>query len=133
MPPNHLAPLAVAARRKRDRAIQRAHAALRDLERRGETISFQAVARRGGVSRQWLYTQPELRAEIERLRARASQPAGPSRERSSEASRRQRLRTLLDENRRLRDENRDLMHKLALAYGHQREAALEHPATERAS
>jgi hypothetical protein len=40
---------------------------------------------------------------------------------------------LLDENRRLRDENRDHRRELALADGHQREAALEHPATDRAS
>ena len=64
MPPDDAGPLALAARRKRERAHERARAALRDLDRRGETISFQAVARRARVSRQWLYKQPELRAEI---------------------------------------------------------------------
>jgi hypothetical protein len=68
MPPDHGRSLAAAAQRKRDRALERAHGALRDLDRRGETISFQSIARTAGVSRQWLYKQPELRAEIERLR-----------------------------------------------------------------
>jgi hypothetical protein len=126
-------PLATAARRKRKDAQTRARNALRELDQQGRAITFQAVASQAGVSRQWLYQQPELRAEIERLRDRPSQPAGPSRERSSEASLRQRIQTLLDENRRLRDDNRELRRELALAYGHQREAALEHPATERAS
>jgi hypothetical protein len=49
MPPDQATSRAIAAQRKRDRALARAHAALRDLDRRDETIiSFQAVARSGG-------------------------------------------------------------------------------------
>jgi hypothetical protein len=125
MPPDHAAPLAAVAKRKRHRARERAHAALRELDRRGETISFQAVARSGGVSRQWLYEQPELRAEIERLRARhpPGAPRVPDAERAREASLRQRNTTLLTENQRLREENTGLKAELALAYGEQRAAA----------
>src|SRR5215211_4416516 len=111
--------LAVAAQRKRDRALERAHTALRDLDQRGETISFHAVARRAGVSRQWLYTQPDLRAEIERLRARHSPaaPRVPDAERAREASFRQRNTMLLAENRRLRDQIAELKTELAIAHG----------------
>jgi hypothetical protein len=124
MPPDHAAPLLAVAHRKRDRAIERAHAALRDLDRRGETISFQAVARHAGVSRQWLYTQPELRAEIERLRARHPPvaPRVPDAERAREASLRQRNTTLLAENRRLRDQIAELQAELAIAHGQRRAA-----------
>jgi hypothetical protein len=109
MPPHHAAPLVAVARRKRDRAIERALAALRDLDRRGQTISFQAVARHARVSRQWLYTPPELRAEIERLRARhPPAPRPPDAERAREASLRQRNTTLLAQNRRLRDQVAEL-------------------------
>jgi hypothetical protein len=60
-----------------------------------------------------------IRAQIEELRQRPRQGV-PARERSSEASLHQRPRTVLDDNRALRDENRDLKHELALAYGDRR-------------
>ncbi len=126
MPPE-TAGLAAAAERKREDALARATGALRELDDRGERIDFQAVARAAGVSRQWLYKQPQLRSEIERLREiRPSQEDGAvrSHERSSEASLRQRLQTLLDENQRLRAENTKLTEELAISYGRQRELAL---------
>jgi hypothetical protein len=73
MPPDHAAPLVAVARRKRDRAIERAHAALRDLDRRGETISFQAVARSGGVSRHGSTRSPSY-APRSSARARVIRP-----------------------------------------------------------
>jgi hypothetical protein len=80
-------------------------------------------SRRGGVP-QLLYQQPELRSSIERLRDRTRHTtARPAPERASDATLRQRIQTLLDENRRLRAENRELRAELALAYGHQRDAA----------
>jgi hypothetical protein len=125
MPPDHTGALAAAAARKREHTLERAHAAVRDLDHRGETISFQAVARHARVSRQWLYTQPELRAEIERLRARHPPAAArvPDAERAREASLRQRNTTLLAENRRLRDQIAELRAELAVAYGQSRAAS----------
>jgi hypothetical protein len=110
--------LQIAATRKHTDTLARATLALQELASEGAEITFQQVARRAGVSRQWLYSQPELRTEIEKLRQGA-----PARERSSEASLHQRLRTTLDENRVLRDENRGLKHELAVAYGAQRASA----------
>ncbi|MGH2762969.1 MAG: DUF6262 family protein [Thermoleophilaceae bacterium] len=118
-------PLRDAAQRRSSEAVARGRAALAELARRGEPITFQSVAREAGVSRQWLYTHTELRGEIERLRSSDAGQTGrrvPVRERSSEASLRQRVESLLDENRRLRDELGGLREELALAYGHQREA-----------
>src|SRR3954451_14268576 len=89
-------PLAQAAKARHRHAIERAQGALRDLDREDAAINFQAVARRAGVSRQWLYTQPVLRGEIERLRNGAPIRADsvPARQRTTEASLRQRLKTL---------------------------------------
>lgn len=118
-------PLRDAASRRSSDAIARGGAALAELARRGEQVTFQAVAREASVSRQWLYTQPELRDEIERLRAATAGQAAsgvPAGQRSSEASLRQRVESLLDENRRLRTEVGELRDELALAYGRQREA-----------
>jgi cell division protein FtsB len=117
-PPSHVA----AARHQR--AVERAERALSDLDLTGAAVSFQSVARRAGVSRQWLYTQPALRAQIERLRDRAPARADgiPAEQRATEASLRQRLETLRAENQRLRAENATLKTELALAYGQQRAA-----------
>lgn len=108
--------LQIAAQRKRADTIARATSALSELAAEGVEISFQQVASRAGVSRQWLYGEPALRAQIEELRERPRHGV-PARERSTEASLHQRLRTLIDENRALRDEVRDLKHELAIAYG----------------
>jgi hypothetical protein len=114
--------LAAASAQKHDDVITRANSALRDLDRTGMAINFQTVARAGGVSRQWLYQQPDLRREIEQLRraGRDTAPGVPSAQRATEASLRQRVRSLLDENHRLRCETGELRAELALAYGQQR-------------
>jgi hypothetical protein len=116
-------PLTQAAAARHQRTVERAERALRDLDAEGAAISFQALAIRAGVSRQWLYTQPALRAKVEQLRDRASARAEgiPARQRATEASLRQRLEALRAENRRLRDENANLKAELAIAYGQQRE------------
>jgi hypothetical protein len=59
-----------AARRRSQATKRRAVAALRRIDNAGTPVNFQAVAREAEVSKSWLYTQPDLRAEIERLRFR---------------------------------------------------------------
>jgi hypothetical protein len=117
-------PLAIAVARKHDATLARAGAALRELDRAGGVINFQAVARTAGVSRQWLYGQADLRREIEQLRTANGKPgpAVPASQRATEASLRQRIRSLLDENHRLRGESDGLRAELALAYGERRHA-----------
>jgi hypothetical protein len=118
---DHVSPLAAAALRKHDGAMLRASAALRELDRSGAVINFQAVAYAAGVSRQWLYQQPDLRREIEQLRNPDGKSRGiPAAQRATEASLRQRIRSLLDENQRLRGETAELRAELALTYGQQR-------------
>src|SRR5271166_3467510 len=81
MPPEALA--AATARRHeltRAKAIQ----ALRELDRAGAPVTFASVAATAGISRSWLYTQPDLRGQIQELRAAAAPPgpAPPARQRS---------------------------------------------------
>ena len=86
-------PLAAAAARKHDATIALASTALRELARSGGVINFQAVARAAGVSRQWLYQQPDLRREIDQLRTANGNPGRsvPAGQRGTEASLRQRI------------------------------------------
>jgi hypothetical protein len=111
--------LHAAARRKSANTLQRARGALDELERVGGEVTFQRVARTAGVSRQWLYRQPQLRARIEALRAKPPAPV-PARQRASDESLRQRLSAALHDNQRLRTENQQLRDELARAYGARR-------------
>ena len=63
-------PLALAAQRKSESAITRVRTALGAMHDAAVDITFQSVAQQAGVSRQWLYKNAELRAEVEKLRAR---------------------------------------------------------------
>ena len=49
-----------------DGPLAAAVAEARELDRAGTAITFTAVAAAAGISRSWLYTQPDLRAGIER-------------------------------------------------------------------
>ena len=115
-------------------AADRARKALVDLHKRHETITFASVAARAKVSRQFLYTHADLRAEIERLRSepQAATAQPPTRERASDESIRTRLRAALDENKRLREQIADLRDELALTHGHVRELELAKRAPARA-
>ena len=58
-----------AARQRSQYTRAKAIQALRNLDAAGEPVTFESVAQKAGVSRSWLYTEPDLRAEIEQLRA----------------------------------------------------------------
>lgn len=67
-----------AARAKHIAATKRAEVALRKLIKTGEEINFRAVATAGGVSVDFLYRHPELRARIEHLRSRQREAPPPA-------------------------------------------------------
>ena len=125
MPSNNSTRLAAAARQRHELTRSKAIRALRELDRAGTPITFEVIARTAKVSRSWLYTQPDLRDEIERLREatlRAPSPAIPATQRTSDASLLRRLQATNDTNRRLTEENKRLRRQLAHALGDQRAA-----------
>ena len=107
-------------------AEQRAAHAIAELDRRGQSITFLAVAAEAGVSARYLYGHPQLRATIRQLRdEQHSTPSRPPRQpRANDESIRARLRATLEENKQLRAENTQLRDELALAHGEIRELKL---------
>jgi hypothetical protein len=118
--------IVAAARQRREATLRRAEGALRRLDRAGAAISFRAVAEAASVSRGWLYREPGLRAEIERLRGDPTRHRGavvtPSAQRASDESKQRRLEAVLEEITRLKEENRQLREQLARRLGEQRAA-----------
>ena len=119
-------PLSEAAARRHELTRARAVRALRELDRAGVPVTFAGVAKAAGISRSWLYTQPDIGSQIRRLRqetnAVGAAGAVPADQRTTDASLRARLTTALDRNKQLADENARLRRQLARAPGDQRSA-----------
>ena len=123
MPPD---PLAEAAARRHELTRSRAVQARRELDRSGARVTFADAARAAGVSRSWLYTQPDISGQIRRLREKThgAGSAGtiPAGQRATGESLRARLTAALTRNQQLADENARLRRQLARALGDQRSA-----------
>ena len=121
-------PLSEAAARRHELTRAKAVQALRELDLAGTPVTFAGVARAAGISRSWLYTQPDISGQIRRLRqeTNAAGSAGgiPAAQRATDASLRARLTTLHDRNKQLADENARLRRQLARALGDQRSSGM---------
>lgn len=123
MRPDNTAPIVAAARQRHELTRAKAIQALRELDRAGTPVTFQAVAATALVSRSWLYSQPDIRVEIERLRevtCRLPVSPIPAGQRTSDSSLRARLEAALERNRTLAEENQRLRRQLGLALGERR-------------
>ena len=111
--------LLAAAQRRRADTLERAHTALQELGETGQRRTITQIAALAGVSRSWLYAQPELRDQLRRLTAISETPEpAPARvERGSDASLRQRLTLAHGRIRELDDENRQLRNQIAHLHG----------------
>lgn len=100
-----------AARRRRDDTRARAEAALHRLRDHGQPITVARLAAEADVSRSWIYTQPDLRDQLDQTGV-PSQPLPASPEDAASAVsllRRlelahQRIQHLTDDNQQLRDQ-----------------------------
>jgi hypothetical protein len=125
--------IVTAAKRRHAYTRAKAIAAIGELDRAGNPITFQAVAAAAEVSRSWLYTQADIKDEICRLRAQRrpkTRTTAPDQQRADEASLRHRLDLATQRNRELAAENQRLRRQLARALGLLRDDA-RLPATSR--
>ena len=116
------AALIAAAHRRHDDTRRKATEALRYLDTNGTPITFAVVAQTAGISRAWLYRDPTIRTEIDRLRRRPTQTgrARPAAEQATDNSIRQQLDALQPILAELRAENQRLRNALARQLGDQR-------------
>jgi hypothetical protein len=129
--------LIVAAHRRRDDTLERARRALHELHETGQRRTITEIAAHAGVSRSWLYAQPELRDKLRQLTtpSGAAEWAPARTERASDASVRQRLTLAHERIRELDDENRQLRNQIAQLHGQLRanRIASAHAANDSAS
>jgi hypothetical protein len=140
MRPDNTVPIIAAARHRHELTRARAVQALRELDHTGAPVTFAAVAAAGGVSRSWLYAQPDIRDEIVRLREATSRSPSapiPATQRTTDASLLRRLEAAHTERRRLQEENTRLRQEIARAgrqvaraLGEQRQTGSGNPSYE---
>ena len=116
--------LRAASARKHEEAELKVDNAIRKLLRAGEPITFRRVAAVARVSTGWLYTQPNVKEQITRLRGQRAHRAGPPAERASDASKdaivramRQRVTTLDNERQQLLIRIQQLEERIEVLYG----------------
>ncbi|HEY2834166.1 MAG TPA: DUF6262 family protein [Sporichthyaceae bacterium] len=126
MPADNTRHLRAAAQHRAEQTRRRAVAALRRMDATSAPVTLDGLAREAGVSRSWLYTQHDLRAEVERLRRRRQHPTPPvvppERQRASDASLLRRLEAATERIRHLEHDNQQLRDALARALGERRAA-----------
>ena len=105
-----------AARRRSGDARKRTMQAIADLAAAGEPVTPTTVARKAGVSRQWLYTFPDAHHVMRGSLPRSPPPvtASPA---ANHASWQRRVEALSDENQRLRRKVKELEDLVAKLYG----------------
>lgn len=117
---DNTAHLITAAARRHELTRSKAIQAIRELDDAGSPVTFESVARTASVSRSWLYTQLDIRTEVQRLRdlgRRAPTTAVPAHHRSSDASLLRRLEAANARIRDLAEDNQRLRHHLAQTLG----------------
>lgn len=125
MPADHTNQLTRHARRRHEQTLQRARDAFAAMASKGEVVTVALLASKAGVSRSWIYTQPELRDQIEQLQQNRTRSGSHTREtgnRASEESLRRRLALAHQRIAQLRTENQQLRESLARAHGQLRAA-----------
>ena len=100
----------------------RTSGAIENLNDTGRAVNFCAVAIAAGVSRAWLYRQPDIRDLISRLRSTPRSANTQAAQRATAESLRALLDTARAENTRLRAENTMLRHQIARQLGDHRAA-----------
>ena len=115
-----IAVLNAAQEQRKQDCLERTEKAIAKLSETHQKLSFANVAREAGVSISYLYKYPEIKARVQDLRKQQKQAANPSQSqpRSDKSSQviigqlRDRIKTLLWENKELKKQNEALTGRL---------------------
>jgi len=118
--------LLAAAQQRAEHARERAERALEEFHRDGLLASVAGLARAAGVSRSWIYTQPDLLQQLHRQNQTVRRPRRRPAERASDASLHRRLELAHQRIRQLAEDNQRLRDQLARAHGALRAANAGH-------
>lgn len=123
MPVDPIERLTAHARRRSEQTLQKAQDTLTAMATRGDTVTVASLAQTADVSRSWIYTQPELRDRIERLRLAtpARPPHSAAASRASLESLKRRLELAHQRIAQLRHENGQLRHTVEHLHGQLRD------------
>ena len=111
--------LVAAAQRRRADTLERARRALHELSETGQRHTVTQIAAHAGISRSWLYAQPELRDQLRRLTTMPYTDRSTTHPtaHASDASLRQRLTLAHERIRELDNQNRQLRNQIAHLHG----------------
>jgi len=106
------------AQAKRKEAFEKVERGIQQLIKEKRPVNFNQVSEASGVSKAWLYKEPEIKARIEHLRAQSKPGVKLTRKISaSEASTKALNMTLQKRIKKLESENRELRKQNEIAYG----------------
>jgi len=106
------------AQLKRQESFAKVDRGIKQLIREKQPITFNAVAAASGVSKAWLYKEPEVKARIQQLRQQTAGARGVHRvQEPSSASKDAVIRTLKERIKKLEAENSELRKQNEVVYG----------------
>jgi hypothetical protein len=118
MPPaDNSSHLVDATRRRSAHARKQAERVIAAAHDDTQPVNVAAIAKSAGVSRSWLYTQPDLIAAIRQIQHRQPAPVRTGPQPASAASLQNRLDTALSRIKQLRADNAALTRQLETAFG----------------
>ncbi|BAY29189.1 hypothetical protein NIES2107_10300 [Nostoc carneum NIES-2107] len=106
------------AQRKRQETFEKVEQGIQQLIKEKQVINFNTVAKVSGVSKAWLYKEPEIKERIEHLRVNYSRTEKvPPKQKTSDASKDAIIRTLKEKIKKIEAENRGLRDQHEAIYG----------------
>jgi DNA repair exonuclease SbcCD ATPase subunit len=106
------------AQKKRQETFEKVERGIQQLIKEKRRINFNTVVEASGVSKAWLYKEPEVKSRIEQLRAQSTGTKKiPPRQQTSDKSKDALIKTLKDRIKRLVAENQELRQQNQVAYG----------------
>lgn len=105
------------AQKKRKDTFEKIDKGIQQLIKEGGKINFNTVAQTAGVSKAFLYKEPDVKARIEELRAKQTGKKLKPKQSASDASKDAMIRTLKERIKKLNSELQDLRKQNQVAYG----------------